>query len=158
LFIGPHLANFFPQIAVLEWFRRIEYMILFFIGFSSVKNKNDIKNYIIVLFATVSGIVLYGFGQRFYQNLWHLFPKFFEKNPYCFPAFLTGNEEFAKGAQHCLDVSSRIVSTFGGHYDLAAYLVFIIPVVIAVFLVIKRWYWKLFTALLAITSIELLNF
>src|SRR5437660_9907250 len=28
LFIAPHLANFFPKIAALEYFRRIEYMIL----------------------------------------------------------------------------------------------------------------------------------
>src|SRR6185437_15197893 len=37
VFVAPHLQNFFPKIAALEYFRRIEYMILFFAAFSSVK-------------------------------------------------------------------------------------------------------------------------
>lgn len=158
LIIGPHLANFFPKIAVLEYVRRIEYMILFFIGFSTIKNKKDIKDFIITLFITATGVVLYGFGQRFYQTLWHIFPKFFGQNPFCFPAFLTGNEEFAKGKPLCLDVSSRVASTFGGHYDLAANLVFIIPILIGIFLIVKKWYFKVLTAAIALCSIELLNF
>jgi hypothetical protein len=158
IFIGPHLANFFPKIAVLEYLRRIEYMILFFVGFSSVKNKKDILHYIIILFTTITGIILYGLGQRFYVSLWHIFPKFFAQNPFCFPAFLTSNEEFAKGVPLCLTATSRVAATFGGHYDLAAYLVFIIPVVISIFIVTKRWYWKVLTALIGLGSIEILNF
>src|SRR5580700_2929688 len=43
LFVGPHLQNFFPLVATLEYFRRIEYMILFFAAFSSIKKKSDIN-------------------------------------------------------------------------------------------------------------------
>lgn len=158
LFIAPHLVNFFPKLAVLEYGRRIEYMILFFVAFSTVKSKKDIRDYLFTLFLTVSLIVLYGFGQRFYLNLWHIFPKFFEKNPFCFPAFLTGNEEFAKGTAFCLSEANRITSTFGGHYDLAAYLVFVIPLLIAVFLVIKKRYLKVLTGCIVLSAVELLNF
>lgn len=158
LFIAPSLANFFPTVAVLEYLRRIEYMILFFIGFTTVKNKRDIRDYIIILGITVSGVILYGLGQRSYISLWHLFPSFFEKNPFCFPAFLTGNEEFAKGTPFCLADTSRVASTFGGHYDLAAYLVFVVPIFIGIFIAIKKWYVRLISLLIVSGSLVLLNF
>src|SRR5258708_22984804 len=63
IFIAPHLANFFPKIAMLQYLRRIEYMILFFVAFATIKTKKDIRDYLIVLFFTVLGIILYGFGQ-----------------------------------------------------------------------------------------------
>lgn len=158
LFIAPNLANFFPTIAALQYFRRIEYMILFFIGFTTVRSIKDIRDYLIILGVTLSGIVLYGLGQRNYIFLWHAFPAFFEKHPFCFPAFLTGNEEFAKGTPFCLADTSRVASTFGGHYDLAAYLVFVIPVFIGLFVAIKRWYVKLLSFLIVSGSLILLNF
>lgn len=156
--VSPHLLNFFPRIAELQYLRRIEYMVLFFIGFSAVKNKKDVYRFIAVLFVTVTGVILYGFGQKFYISLWHMFPAFFTKFPFCFPAFLTGNEEFAKGTPFCLSDASRITSTFGGHYDLAAYLVFVLPILIAVFIVAKQWYMKIVTAAIGIFAIILLNF
>src|SRR5258708_3147160 len=66
LFIAPHLANFFPKIAALQYFRRIEYMILFFVGFSSVKTKKDVRDFLIVLSCSLVAILLYGLGQKFY--------------------------------------------------------------------------------------------
>ena len=38
------------------------------------------------------------------------------------------NEEFAKGIPIKLSQLSRVPSTFAGHYDLAAYLVLMIPI------------------------------
>jgi len=56
------------------------------------------------------------------------------------PAFLTMNEEFAKGLPLYLSPTSRITSTFGGHYDLAAYLGMIIPIFISlIFSKTKLW-------------------
>src|ERR1700704_926433 len=69
-FVAPHLANFFPKIAFLQYIRRVEYMILFFIAFTSVRSKKDIRDYIITLMVTIAGICVYGFGQRFYLILW----------------------------------------------------------------------------------------
>src|SRR5258706_14735248 len=102
IFIGPHLANFFPKIAVLEYLRRIEYMILFFVAASTIKSIKDLKDYVVIISITVFGVVLYGIGQHFYLFFWQIFPSFFEKYPFCFPSFQTGNEEFAKGIPLCL--------------------------------------------------------
>jgi hypothetical protein len=158
LFIGPHLLNFFPHIAALEYGRRIEYMILFFIAFSTVRNYKDIRDYVIILFLTLAGIIIYGFGQHYYLSLWALFPKFFEQYSFCFPSFQTGNEEFAKGIPLCLPEGARITSTFGGHYDLAAYLVLVLPIVIAVGLGVKKMYQKILSILLVLGGVMLLAF
>lgn len=158
LFLASHLVNFFPQIALLEYLRRIEYMILFFAGFSSVKKKNDVILYITTLGITLTLLTLYGFGQKFYTVMWSIAPTFFKHFPFCFPAFLTGNEEFAKGTPFCLNDLSRISSTFGGHYDLAAYLVFVIPIFIALFIIIRKWYLRTLLAILVVLALELLNF
>ncbi len=158
IFIAPHLSNFYPKIAALQYGRRIEYMILFFIAFSTIRNVKDVYFYLITLCITVAGIIVYGFGQRFYFVLWSAFPNFFQQYPYCFPAFLTGNEEFAKGIPLCFNESSRITSTFGGHYDLSAYIVLVIPILIALVFVVKRVWLKVLIAILALFSLELLNF
>lgn len=157
-FIAPTLTNFFPTVAWLQYFRRIEYMILFFIAFASVKNIKDVYFHLITLSITVLGIVIYGFGQRFYTILWKIFPDFFQTYPFCFPAFLTGNEEFAKGTPLCLNELSRVNSTFGGHYDLAAYMVMVIPIFVALAFAVKRWWLKALVILLALLALEVLNF
>lgn len=157
-FIAPTLTNFFPTVAWLQYFRRIEYMILFFIAFASVKNIKDVYFYLTTLCITVLGIVIYGFGQRFYTILWKIFPDFFQTYPFCFPAFLTGNEEFAKGTPICLNELSRVNSTFGGHYDLSAYMVMVIPILVALAFAVKRWWFKALIIFLALLALEVLNF
>lgn len=156
VFIAPHLANFFPNVAILNYLRRIEYMLLFFVAFSTIKTEKDVVDYIKILLVTVLGIVLYGFGQRWYINLWSAFPHFFEKYSFCFPSFQTGNEEFAKGLPLCLPPDARITSTFGGHYDLAGYLVLLIPVLFASIFAFKNKLGKFIIFLLTISAIILL--
>ena len=156
--LAPTLANFFPSVAWLQYFRRIEYMILFFIAFSTIKHKKDLYFYLITLCITVFGVVFYGFGQKFYLFVWNLAPEIFKGSTFCFPAFLTGNEEFAKGFPLCLSETSRITSTFGGHYDLAAYLVMVLPILIALAFGVRQVKYKVLLAILAIFALELLNF
>lgn len=158
IFIAPHLANFFISVAALEWFRRIEYMILFFVAFSTIKSVKDIRDYLLVLMLTILCIVLYGFGQHYYLYFWHFFPGFFEKYSFCFPSFQTGNEQFAKGIPLCLPTDGRVTSTFGGHYDLAAYLVIVLPIIFTTMLFVKRKILKVLLAILFLTSIMLLLF
>src|SRR5260221_9873921 len=158
LFIGPHLANFFPKIAALEYLRRIEYMILFFVAFSTIRSIKDLRDYIITLIVTVSAVVIYGFGQHYYLWFWHIFASFFEKYPFCFPSFQTGNEEFAKGVPVCLPADARTTSTFGGHYDLAAYLVLILPILFTCILAFKKRLAKILMSLLFLSSLALLLF
>lgn len=156
IFIAPHLANFFPHVAVLSYLRRIEYMILFFIGFAAIKQEKDIKRLFWVLAAACVGVFLYGIGQRYYINLWAMFPQFFEKFSFCFPSFQTTNEEFAKGIPLCLPADGRITSLFGGHYDLSAYLVLVIPVILTVAFAVKKVWQKVFLALLGVGLVYLL--
>lgn len=123
----PTLANVFPNVAFLSYIRHIEYMSLFFVAYSSIKNKRSINYVIIVLAVTLLLVSLYGIGQKYFG----------------FPAFLTMNEEFAKGTGIRLSSLSRIPSTFAGHYDLAGYLVLIIPIFISLIFGVKNLFAKI---------------
>ena len=127
LLIFPTIANVFPNVAFLSLVRHIEYMSLFFIGYLGMKDKEFLKTVIAVLVITLIGVALYGFGQKFIG----------------FPAYLTSNEEFAKGIPIQLSALARVPSTFAGHYDLAAYLVLIIPILASLFFGFKNWLIKL---------------
>ena len=158
IFIAPHLANFFPSIAAFYYVRHIEYLILFFVAFSTIKSVKDLKIYLVILSVAVIGFSVYAFGQRFYLDLWSAFPKFFQQFPYCFPSFQTGNEEFAKGLALCLPKAARINSTFAGHYDLAAYLVLIIPILIGVVFSVRKRINQIAALALTLTSMMVLIF
>ncbi len=109
-------------IGLLHSLRRIEYMIIFFIVGSVVKTKKDFINYLLLLFASFFLVIFYGIGQKFLG----------------WPAIQTMNPEYAKGYLLFLTADARISSTFAGHYDLAAYLVFLMPIVIGFFLYKKN--------------------
>jgi hypothetical protein len=140
LFIGPHLANFFPHIAILNYIRRIEYMSLFFLAYSSMKRNKNLPITIWVMLITTVIIILYGLGQKFLG----------------WPAFLTMNEEFAKGIPLRLPPTARIPSTFGGHYDLAAYLVFMIPILGSLVFGLAKFWQKFIFLIATIASLGLL--
>ncbi|MBI5122415.1 hypothetical protein HZA75_00995 [Candidatus Roizmanbacteria bacterium] len=129
LLIFPGLANVFPNVAFLSMLRRIEYASMFFVAYAALKDKKTalpLISWIIVL--TLLAVALYGIGQRYLG----------------FPAFLTMNEEFAKGIPIQLSALSRVPSTFAGHYDLAAYLVLVIPIVVSLLFGFKNWLIRLF--------------
>ncbi|MBU2632114.1 hypothetical protein KKG52_00180, partial [Patescibacteria group bacterium] len=139
-YIFPNLANVFPNVALFHYFRRIEYLSLFFIGFFAIRSKKQIPTVVFVLAITLIAVFIYGLGQR----LWE------------FPAYLTMNEEFAKGIPLKLSAASRIPSTFAGHYDLAAYLVMLIPIVGSMIFGFKKLYIKIFLLLSALSGLILL--
>ncbi|HVZ59062.1 MAG TPA: hypothetical protein VG935_04905, partial [Patescibacteria group bacterium] len=140
VFIFPHLANVFPSLAALNYLRRIEYLSVFFLAYSAIKNRKDINALIAVLTGTMIGVFIYGIGQR----LWG------------FPAFETMNEEFAKGIPLRLSALARIPSTFAGHYDLAAYLILMIPILGSMIIGYKKWYLKLIFFLTSVGGLILL--
>lgn len=123
MLIFPTMSDVFANVALLSLLRRIEYMSLFFVAYIGMKNKNNLPYVIATLVVVMLVIVAYGFGQRYLG----------------FPAFLTMNEEFAKGIPIQLSELSRVPSTFAGHYDLAAYLVLIIPLLTSLAFGFKRW-------------------
>ncbi len=140
LLIFPNVANVFPNVAFLSLIRHIEYMSLFFIAYQSMNDKKLIPFVIAVLTITLLTVIAYGFGQKYLG----------------FPAFLTMNEEFAKGIPIQLSQLSRIPSTFAGHYDLAAYLVLVIPIIVSLVFGFKNLFIKIFFLLTAFLGFILL--
>lgn len=112
------------KIGLLHWIRRIEYMSLFFIGWIYIKKyaQSDFLSYIIKVLLLVNlTIFLYGFGQKYFN----------------FPVIITQNEEYSKGIALRWTTGAHINSTFAGHYDLASYLVLIVPIFISSLFVVK---------------------
>lgn len=108
----------------LHWFRRLEYFSLFFVTYSAIRSKKDVLLFAKVAFITFVGVILYGIGQKYFY----------------FPAFSTMNREFSKGVRLYLQPNSRLLSTFGGHYDLAGYLMMILTFSLpAAWLATKKW-------------------
>ena len=103
---------------VFHWFRRIEYFSLFFVTYAGIRSKKDLWLLAKVAFIALVGVVLYGIGQKYFY----------------FPAFSTMNREFSKGIRLYLQPNTRLFSTFGGHYDLAGYLMLLLS-----FLVPSAW-------------------
>lgn len=141
-FLRDKIANFFPNVALLHWIRRIEYMVLFFIAASTIKDIKTLNKYVVVLGFTFFAVCLYGFGQKFLG----------------FPAFLTMNEEFAKGIPIYLPPTARMTSTFAGHYDLAAYLLLMISLFSSLIFGFKKTITKIITFFLVFSGIILLLF
>ncbi len=112
----------YHQLAFLNAARRIEYMGIFFVAAAVVKKREDVLFYLKWIFFVFMIVGVYGIGQKFLG----------------WPAVQTMNAEYAKGYILFLTPEARISSTFAGHYDLAAYLVFLIPLVIGFYFFQKR--------------------
>lgn len=138
----------YPQLGFLHAARRVEYMIMFFIAYASIKSKRDFKILFGSLIISLVLVNLYGLGQRFAG----------------FPAVSTMNPEFAKGRILFLTPEARLSSTFAGHYDLAAYLVFLMPISLFYYLSLektKRFYQTkrilFFTIFLLALSVQIMT-
>ena len=140
ILIFPQAPNVFPNVAFLAFLRHIEYMSLFFIAFSCLKDRKLLPGVITVLSITFILIVLYGLGQKYLG----------------FPAYLTMNEEFAKGTPIRLSQLSRVPSTFAGHYDLAAYLVLTIPILASLIFGVRNWFLRAFFIVAVVLGFGLL--
>src|SRR3989338_2827431 len=112
----------FIHLGLLHSLRRVEYMIMFFVASSVIKTKKDFWQIVSYFFISVLIVVLYGLGQKFLN----------------FPAVQTMNPEYAKGYILYLTPEARISSTFGGHYDLAIYLVMTIPIILSFYFAKKK--------------------
>ncbi|MBU0618847.1 O-antigen ligase family protein [Patescibacteria group bacterium] len=113
----------------LHYFRRIEYFSLFFIfyfGFKALPKKWQARAYFPLL-PILLIVALYGFGQKYFY----------------WPVYLTMNREFSKGMKLYLTEHARVSSTFGGHYDLAAFLVILLPLILALFYAVSKKLLKL---------------
>ena len=105
----------YKHLGLLHALRRVEYSLIFFIITSTIKNKKDFLLYLYSSVTTFLLVGIYAIGQKFMG----------------WPAVQTMNPEFAKGHLLFLTPEARVSSTFSGHYDLAAYLVFFLPIILS---------------------------
>ena len=129
------------QILLLHLLRRFEYTSLLFLTISTLKKGLDLKIYYLISLATVIGVMLYGYGQKYL----HL------------PVISTMNSEFSKGQLLQMDIWTRISSTFAGHYDLAAYLSVILVIVGGVIVTQKNIFTKLVNIIIWLFAFNLLT-
>jgi hypothetical protein len=107
----------FGHLGILHTLRRIEYMGVFFVAASIVRNKKEFWHFIKLVLIALLVVLVYGVGQKFLG----------------WPAVQTMNPEYAKGYLLYLTPEARVSSTFAGHYDLAAYLVLLIPILLGAY-------------------------
>jgi hypothetical protein len=117
-----------PSIAILHWLRRIEYFVPLGIGILYFKRYglSDLEFFLKVLMITVFIAFIYGFGQMHFS----------------WPVIITQNNEYAKGIALRWVSGSQLNSTFAGHYDLATFLVFVLPFFISLFFLLKGFWSK----------------
>jgi hypothetical protein len=119
--------------STLHYFRYLEYFFLFFLAFTTITTRKKLWIALIAIVLTLVAVVAYGYGQKY----WY------------WPVYSTMNREFSKGMRLYLTEHARVQSTFGGHYDMAAYLVLITTFTYGLFSSIKQgWRWGLFVVYL----------
>ncbi len=105
------------HLGFLHTARRFEYMAVFFIAASTINSKKNFFTYLKITLVALFLVLAYGIGQKVFG----------------FPAIQTMNPEYARGHLLFLTPEARVSSTFAGHYDLAAYIVFLIPIILGLF-------------------------
>lgn len=129
------------NILILHILRRVEYMSLFFIAISAIKTPKDLCFPYYFLLLCVTLVSFYGYGQKYF----HL------------PIISTMNEEFSKGQLLEMDFWSRISSTFAGHYDLAAFMSFVLIIIFSLFLISKSIFTKFLSSSVFLVGFHILT-
>ncbi|TSC90490.1 MAG: Uncharacterized protein G01um10145_162 [Microgenomates group bacterium Gr01-1014_5] len=109
-------------IGLLHWARRIEYILPMFITLAAVKTGTNPRFLLICLFISAFLAFIYGFGQMHFS----------------WPVISTQNEEYAKGIALRWIPGARLPSTFSGHYDLAAFLLMVLPISTTFFFTLRK--------------------
>lgn len=121
-------------VGIFHFVRRIEYIVPFVAALVLLKKddiKNDVDFYLKLLMIVTVVTFIYGLGQRYLS----------------FPIIITQNEEYSKGIALRWTPGSHINSTFAGHYDLAAFMVMLLPMLIALLFTLKGRAERLLVAL-----------
>ena len=124
-YIGYYVAKTIPfeyqKVGFYHALRRVEYMMMFFIAASAIRSSREFRLLLTSSVVSMCVVSIYGILQRFYD----------------YPAIQTMNPEYAKGRILTLTEEARISSTFAGHYDLSAYMVLLIPIMLGIYLMTK---------------------
>ncbi len=132
--------NLVFHLALLHFLRRVEYLSLLYVSYFSFKNPKQLKTYGWVLLVSTFGVIFYGLGQKFFS----------------WPVVSTMNKEFSKGMILKLTWWARVNSTFAGHYDLAAFMVMVLPLIAAAVILAKKVLTKVVVLILGIASYYIL--
>ena len=110
------------NLGLLHSLRRIQYMAISFIASSTVISEKRFFNYLKVYLGTLFVVCLYALGQKFLA----------------FPSIQSMNPAYVDGRLLTLNPEDRLNSTFGGHFDLAAYITFSMPIILGFFFFTKK--------------------
>jgi O-antigen ligase len=113
--------NVLPTAVLLHFFRRIEYLSIFFLVYEASKNENNRRYFFGLFIIPIVGVFLYGLAQIYLGA----------------PVISTMNVESSKGVALTLRPGVPLSSTFAGHYDLAVYLTMMLTVLTAVLCSVK---------------------
>lgn len=112
------------NIGLLHLFRRVEYFSMgIVIYFYLKKYPKDSLFFVSLIIPVILYSFVYGYGQKHFS----------------WPIIITQNQEYSKGVALKWIEGSHINSTFAGHYDLATYLVFVMPIVVSMFYFAKKF-------------------
>lgn len=132
------------SVGVLHLIRRIEYAVPLFAALALFKKgqaKTNLDFYLRILMLDVVVTFLYGLGQRYLY----------------LPVIVTQNEEYSKGVALRWTPGAHINSTFAGHYDLASFIVLVLPVFTTLFFLTKKWAQKLWILAVCVSGLWLLG-
>ncbi len=116
-----HSVNAF--LGLLHLFRRIEYVIPFYLGFEAIqRDRKNLIFFVKIILIVLVFVFIYGYGQKNFD----------------WPVIITQNEEYSKGIALRYMPGGHINSTFAGHYDLASYLILILPMIYTAIFLIKN--------------------
>jgi len=106
----------------LHWLRRVEYFSIFYIFYNGIKNFKVARKMLIFSAFILIAVAIYGYGQKYLY----------------WPVYSTMNREFSKGMKLYLTEHARVPSTFGGHYDLAAFTVIFLTLFISFYFLLSK--------------------
>ncbi len=132
-----------PYLGVLHWLRRVEYFVPFFLGVIAIRNnRKNLGFFLKVLMISILLTFFYGLGQR------HLY----------WPIIVTQNQEYARGVALRYVPGGHINATFAGHYDLATFLILLLPINLSLFLLTKDFRLKAIASAVILSGMWLLSF
>lgn len=115
-------------IGILQWGRRVEYFMGFFIAITSIKSRVDIEFYVKCIGLVLILVFVYGVAQKYFGA----------------PVITTQNEEYSKGIALRYVAGGHLASTFAGHYDMATYIILTSPFFVGLFFATKETLQKMF--------------
>ena len=129
------------HIGFLHWARRVEYFTPLIIAYYLLKRRPELLDFFLKLFLLVVFCTfLYGLGQRYLS----------------WPIIITQNEEYSKGVALRWIPGGHINSTFAGHYDLATFLVLVLPIIISLVAEVRNISQKYYFMLIYLMGLWLL--